>query len=95
MARVRKPNPRPKPIYPTSGRIHILVEWRTMMLAYLSERSGLSQVVHMGKTKGVERVPRFGSADSRKEKGSPEKVHWRTSDCGSSRILAKGLIETH
>jgi hypothetical protein len=45
-----------------------------MILAYLSENKWAVASCSQGETKEVERVPRFGSADFRKKKGSSEKV---------------------
>jgi hypothetical protein len=51
MARVRNPKPRPRPIYPTSGNIHIF-EGCAMRLACL-EGESLSWSFKRGKRRGV------------------------------------------
>lgn len=42
IARVRKQNPRARPIYPISGRIHIVIDFRLMKIAYWVYRNFLS-----------------------------------------------------
>ena len=72
MARVRKPNPRAMPMYPTSGKIHIFGRMEYYAIRIFERKRRAVEVVHREQNKGGS-VPRFGGKSSAKDLRSRHK----------------------
>jgi len=73
MARVKKPNPSASPMYPTSGRIHILFNELPMNFASLREVMSLTEPLGTRPGGRVLISPDFGAGKRRPQMPSPPK----------------------